>query len=472
MVGFTYPQKGEIIKYLSEKTNWENRFDMAFFSDETRRWKPTSSRGVYKLINPDQSKGILAHEQNGVFIKYERKGDNTLLEDESGRKIVCNQTISEGVQDSSFTTLPILTVSELGLKDPSTSVAEIPGADIFVRFHADKTKTIFLEKIGRKIQIAEPTAKIEKKSTAGRYFHTIKFNRASSLPHLKLVLARDLCLQPDLRAVNVDDPEKGHLWIQAILNNAFEEEDRNEWQSELTEWDKMEAHDRLFPKSIEKDWHDTTEFEGFATDLSKQFCVALTDTDFEISTSLDNREAIWSQGAVYSISLAKRKNIIARTMDDVQTDNIVSLLQNGADFEDHRSRLWKYALIENPEAPILTNHMRKALRGNFGLSAHDCAVMTVDKNLCLIAMSHDSLAYIALAHAASLHLMDMIQNRSSDTKLMLDLLRQGADLKYLDFENSRNGHSFANYMRDFDCYELLGAMRSEWGVHDLRKPQL
>lgn len=70
----TYSQKQNILEFLFNPINWENRFDLNFFMDEKRKWRFRSDNEISISTNQDKAEIFAVSKQTGaaVHLKNER----------------------------------------------------------------------------------------------------------------------------------------------------------------------------------------------------------------------------------------------------------------------------------------------------------------------------------------------------------------------------------------------------------------
>lgn len=465
----TYAQKRAILDYLSDAHHWSNRFDMAFFMDKSRRWKSYSAGDVAYLVEPEGETAFLHHKPSGATLTVIRVGRDLLAEDESGRLLAIEdgRPAMEYTEDGTFS--PIRSESEW-LDHANT--AHLPALDLHVRFAADGSKSLFFDAGGLRVDIGAPELKYEERRHPGRLFHAVDFTVGDAAafglePHdlmvgAKLVIAKDLGIEPEIRAFNALDPEKALAFTLDLMTDKWDPDWKGPWQ-----W-----RPKLKPKvgdisPLQKAWHDSTEFEGHFVAVPTRFTIEKTDDGYSFRTCLDDREAIRAQARVAHEAseggIPTVDTLAARTAPE----KLLHFLRHGAAVRDHRNREWSCVLAHAQKAAILAEEARAAMRSHFGLGAFHFAAVGLDRDLCVLAMDATALEDVSAANASSRGLSAMIRRGDTDTGAMRAFMEGGASYRHIDPEAASKGRTFAEEMLEAGNTALLAAYQAIYGKRPL-----
>jgi len=394
----SYAQKQRLIDHFSSAENWQNRFNMAFFMDDAKKGVSRDIANLSRFVN-DTGKKIIVTHRTGASLSFEKRDDGSIvIIDESGLSMM----VDAGGVHSNWAQLA----------DPHAfllkNIVEIPGTDIAVHFTDKGDKSLIFGRWDKQVDIPGPLAPITTPLQKGAQIHVATLSEATAqawglqatqlMNAVKLVIACDLGIEPRINAQNV--PESYTLYTKP----------RD--QSLPARWQRG---DEIMAMHIEqKLWRDTTQFEGYNIPLPDNFHTEIDDGGLNVITSLDQREAIWSQGDVYHNVLESGAAPVAMVNANTTPAHLLNLLQNGAMTKDRRGREWSYVLVKTRDTLAIAPKVRGAVKDQFGLSACHCAVITFEQDLCIIAMNTHVL------EAASKH-------RADKQSLLQKLVEEGLE---------------------------------------------
>jgi len=474
-----YLQKQAIIHFLADPSHWVNAFDMAFFNDKTRKWKSRTEKGVTIKSSDDGMQHVMAHDKTRAWVSFSREADDIILNDESGHRLSCFADDYTTKIQSDAEVLPMHSESEMGLRDPTAHVAQAPVSGIFIRFDARGGKTIFFASHGQKVTLPAPEFMGDEPKAPGRFFHEISLTEAvagtigmdaGSLMHAtKLVIARDIGVEPELPAFNVFDPDKLLAMALDFMTDKYDPDWKGPWQ-----WRPKIKPSVGDVSKLQKAWADSTEFEGHHIAVPKRFYVERRDDGYAVRTSLDDREAIWAQGNVFLDAVTGTTPHVETFSSRTTPDGLLHMLSHGQMAHDHRGREWSYILVHAHETAQLAEKTRTTMRDHFGLTAYNFATLNFENGLCMMAMDAAVLERISAASRATVEMMAMITRGQGDAPLLQKFLEAGADLKYINPDAARQGRTFANEMADTGNAALLAAYAATRQLHDMsgQKPAI
>jgi len=468
-----YLQKQAIIHFLADPSHWVNAFDMAFFTDKTRKWKSRTEKGVTIKSSDDGTQHVMAHDKTHAWVSITRDEGSIVLNDESGQRLSYFADDDTTNIQSDAEVLLMLSESEMGLRDPAAHVAQAPVFGIFVRFDDKGGKTIFFTSHGQKIMLPAPEFIGDEPKVPGRFFHeiglteavagTIGMDAGSLMQATKLVIARDIGVEPDLPAFNALDPEKVFQLALNFTTDKYDPDWKGPWQ-----WRPKIKPSVGDVSKLQKAWSDSTEFEGHHIAVPKRFYVERRDDGYAVRTSLDDREAIWAQGNIFMDAITSTTPHVETFSSRTTPDGLLHMLNHGQLAHDHRGREWSYILVHAHETAQLAEKTRISMRDHFGLTAYNFATLNFENGLCMMAMDAAVLERISAASRATVEMMATITRGQGDASLLQKFLAAGADLKYINPEAAREGRTWANELANTGNTALLAAYAATRQVHDMR----
>ncbi len=469
-----FNQKTGLISYLSNPSNWSNVFNADFFTDKKRKWDTIHTNGLKVQTSPDHAQVLVSDESTGrslFFDKTER--GHMKVTDEHGRSFIYdNSTISSQNQMVADVS-PLFSAAEFGLTEKDVHAAMIDDMSSVCRFDASGNVTIFLESTGQRVDLNNDKPGVEQPSHPGRFFHQIPLNDdqvteweihpAYALTFAKLVIAKDLNIEPNLYATNEIDEDKAAILLQEYLRTKYDEDWDGPEAWRPIKQDKEKVPDVM--KLAEKEWSDSTEFEGYSIALPTRFFVQKTDAGYDIRTSSDAKHSIWTQGQLMNIALNNKINAVQTVSDKTSINSVLHVLGHAENTTDHLDRDWNFAVLQTGAAKKVVQLMNGVAQDNFGLDAWNYAAITIDDETCMIAMESETLEGVKAANQASHEIMAMIKDGNTDIDRLHDLLEMGADYRFIDYDQTMAGKTFADVMIQHENFELLAGMRDAQGIH-------
>ncbi|NBX66821.1 MAG: hypothetical protein EBQ96_07490 [Proteobacteria bacterium] len=413
-MAFTYEQKQALIAYLSNPVHWTNVFDMAFFSDETRRWKSYTYGDMTAVINDEGTKCILTHRHNGSSLTLEKLNDRTVITDESGHTVIIRGTSIDTKQDD----VRISPVS----KDPAATEAHNDNDEfcaalsqfgVYVGINGFGRKSVLVDAAGKKVVLDGVMTRDEKPAPRGKFFHAIEISEDAAeqlgLPvhgmmmGAKLVIALDMDLEPDIRLFNALDPDRVFGMALDFVKDKWDASWKGPWQ-----WRPKVESTVGDISHLQKTWADSTQFEGHFVAAPMNFFIERTDTGYSLGLTLDGRERIWSHGTILKTAIDGSAPVIETVTSKTEPYTLLHLLRRGIPVRDHRDREWLYTLLRAKEAAGIAKQTRAALRTHFGLSGRDVAVINYADGALMMAGSVRSLEPVFMRDRATLERMALM----------------------------------------------------------------
>lgn len=423
-MGITYQQKRQILAFMSDRAHWENVFNMDFFMDERRKWQSSGKKnGITVHTSPDKSSFLIVDEnEGGGAITLSRAEDRQLrISDESERIMFLSQegqNLEIKIEGAGTDVSDMASEKEIGLDEKDARVVVVPELAAYVRFYEDGSKRVFLDDASRKITFDPPLNERSRTLQEGRYFHVVEFDLdsaenwglspVSALIGTKLIVSKDLSIEPDIRTFNDLDPQKAQEYLAYLLRDEWDETYSGPWQ-----WRPKKEKQVGDISHLHKHWVDTTEYEGHFVGLPKQFYVRKTAKGFALATSLDNREAIWSQTAILNQTIDGAAKPVQLVRPNLSPRTLLHVLNHGETIEDHRGREWKCAVVETDNTATIANEARTLSRENFGLTACHFSAVNYDRNTCFLAMDAQAHERLTLAYDATVEVLHRFTSGAS-----------------------------------------------------------
>jgi hypothetical protein len=189
------------------------------------------------------------------------------------------------------------------------------------------------------------------------------------LDAIKLILARDFGIEPNLKAGNARHYDKTMYFMYNAIQSG------NMGNLELT----------LIP------WDDVTEFEGNYTATPEHFTVQLQDTGFDVRLTAYDREGVVSGGMAARAALGSSIPPVELPGSDIELTRLFHILSKGTSVRGPDDKELVYNTIHVRNAPRLANSVRDRLMQHYHLKGYECAVFAIDRNLCLMVTNPGTL---------------------------------------------------------------------------------
>ncbi len=466
-----FNQKVGIIDHLALPDNWSNIFNMDFFADETRKWTHKEANGLTVLTSDDDKKCKVIDADNGRSLLIEQRSNNRIkVTDEHGQSFILSQGKVKSRGDTVANVAPIQSTNEFGFDDETAKPYIHETMGVIARFNDDGSKSIFFEDLGHRVDMNTHGDGINQQSHPGQFFHKISFDDSTfkewdihpayAMMFAKLVIAKDLNIEPSLKAFNELDEDKAATLLMAYLEDEYDEE----WDGPEA-WRAKKKKEKIGIEKAEKPWNDTTEFKGYQADLPSKFFIQKTNDGYDLTTSSDSKHSILAQGAL--LQQARKNNILSiqSVNENTATQSVLHMLNQGHSTEDHLGREWSFVVLQSNAARKIVDSMNAVAHNTLGVSSNDYAAINFSDNESLIAMETETLKRVTMAYSASLEVMDMIKNDDNSQDRLEELLEMGADYRFIDQASAFKGNSFADVMREAENYALLNALENIGGIH-------
>ena len=477
MIKLSFTQKVRIIDHLSVPDNWSNIFNMSFFTDESRKWSRKTVDDLTISASPDGTKCKVMDEKNGRSLAVSRQGGRVKVTDEHNQSFILSEGTVKSRGDTVSDVTPIRSTEEFGFADDTAKPVVLESMGVVLRFNDDGSKAVFFEDIGHRVDMNAHGDGVSAENHPGRFFHKISLTEgtfkewdihpAYAMMFAKLVIAKDLNIEPGLHAQNEIDEQKAAFLLAQYLKERLDDMDMPEtWKgNQPISMTDLGGKAKNAISAAEKPWDDTTEFGGYDAALPNRFFITKTDDGYDLTTSSDAKHSIWSQGEL--LRQARGSNILSIQTVNANTaaENVLHMLNKGNTVEVHLGREWQFVVLDSPAAQKVVTNMNDVAHNAFGIDSHDYAAINFDDTRSLLAIEGETLGRVMVEYAASRSVMKMITDGDTDTSKLNDLLDMGADYRYIDPDAASKGRTFTDLMKESENFELLAMMRDVMGIH-------
>jgi hypothetical protein len=425
-----FRQKEQIIAHVARRRNWRDDFDTAFLTDPNRKTKTSLINGLsvsYSLFD-----SVINIERTDIDISIEIKrigiGLGIVLPD--GRVLMLSQT-------------PLLFTNRkkisLGSFDPKGErYAHIQ--DFMIAIDENGVIDLQLPELNQSAIIHPLKAPQRSVIKQGRFFHKISFNHHTHgkkwglepetlLMAAKLIIARELGIEPDLHAINAFDEDSvvPYLAERAVIERDLSTGMPPQWSPF-----KDKPIDGAHLLSLQKAWSDSSDFEGHRIETPRLFCIRKGDKGYDFYVGLDHKQQLLTLGHVTLQALRndQRPTNIFGNKENFST--LLHTLEHGAETTDPEGNLWKYAFIAHEEAAAFAQRLRQQCHGTYGINRQDMLTLAVEPDCCLMMMRAKAIEPVKTAFHSTVALARMLEKNSDDTEMFKAYLQQGADIRYLD----------------------------------------
>lgn len=413
----SYAQKQEFLKFLADPSNWENRFDEDFLLDKDRKANVAFSDGYAIALNDKRDQGWIAKHGLSSRLFFEQKGSKLTITDESGKTVTLNRS-GKG--------------KPIGKDKPPKDWEEefeLPSFQLTICITEDGRKLLRDQITSRFIEFDAPHPDYYTpfKGTTS-HFHAVSIDELTAMQRFelrliplfaaaKLILGRELGLQPSMKGVNELQPFTSAKTIYV---------------------EEGDDHAKAMIDAHEAGWHDSTEFSGHRLELAKRFFINETDDGFELRTHFGHKARILNFG--HLLEQALNGNMEAIVLSDlaanpfregISLQGALHLTSNGRFGEDKQSRPWRYVLLKTPQAPALASLLRELFRDQIGIDDDHYCALNIDQHKCLLAINEDAYQALRQGYDATMELLRLAREGTLDDKKLETLLEKGANPKFL-----------------------------------------
>lgn len=377
----SYAQKRLIITHLGQQDLWQNLFDADFFNAPYRKW-PSKTDGDIQISHEINTGAYLLHKPTGSSLSVEKEEDVLVVTDESGKRVVIKSNEIQSVEDDLIKVENVDPTDAL-INGTEGKAVELSDLNLFVNFAVDGRKSLFLSAARKRLDFPQPSQNYLAEIPEGRFLHGIPFTSdifldlGGNIPtSVKLIVAKDFGVEPDLRALN-------SLHYGAAAQDILF----------LENWGPQGlAQKNVIPSSLEVAWTDSTEFTGYRIALPNNFALRKTEQGFTLLTTLDGRERIFAHSAVLQSATVKLNSVVDTVNSKTPPHQLLETLSDSDLFSDHRGGEWNGFIFESKHSAEIAAQIRAVMTDNLHISGQDCAIINFDEGRCLLAIRNDTLA--------------------------------------------------------------------------------
>lgn len=217
---------------------------------------------------------------------------------------------------------------------------------------------------------------------------------------------------------------------------------------------------------VEKPWRDITDFQGSQVGTPRGFGVRKQKDRFVIAMGTDEKQHILSCRNIFLAAADEPQTHASATLESakVKPETLINILNDGQTDIDQYGHKWRSTLLVSTDRRINPKTIRDTLQNRLHLERNMYYAINVAPDTCLVAALESSFQKAATRYEASTALMKHITSGGTDTDLIRECLKNGADLKYIDPSATRNAKTFSSVMRAHACIEGLIVMRETQGI--------
>lgn len=219
-----------------------------------------------------------------------------------------------------------------------------------------------------------PETKETEPGYSGRFPHRIEFNDRSLQRFAKLVLAKDIGLEPDLKAITTYDQQAMMLQLYQrttqINNNGHQEKRRP--------------------------YSDSTDFDGADIATPKKFYMELTHDGFAIMLSTEDRALVREHKPLLDFAKSSKATPIqAAALNTLDEASVIKLIEAGETIDGLETK-WQVYIFQADAHTNIVNDAREILTAKLGLEQSSTA-FCFNENSALIAVKYGEVESATIA---------------------------------------------------------------------------
>jgi hypothetical protein len=379
----SYGQKQDIIGRLADKSQWENRLDPDWLKYAGQRDSQIFRDNV--IYTPLTHRHVILRDMGTkALLELEFYDDRVRIRDEHDKDIFFD-TDKKKFEDPENLGVTIKAYRFKDFEDIRKQTTNLDLGDITIAFLDSGAKRIFFHRPGYIADFAPAPESLRKKNELLRIFqlhHAISFPNvqkdALDINTIKLVIARDFAVEPDLRAHNT--------LLHAGLNNTYGSDDFD---------------------FIEEPWTDSTEFTG--PEVAVPFNYRVESTKHGVDVYMDSERRDWLMA---NAQLAQRAFSMAaapwRVDRNVLPEDILDEIKNGECVTVNNGSSWRVNVYQTEYAPVIAHIARCFLRERMNMSGSDYLAINHAQDLFILGVKEDRLHAATKAHEITKKAVDKV----------------------------------------------------------------
>ncbi|MBP7722956.1 MAG: hypothetical protein KA155_10540 [Alphaproteobacteria bacterium] len=386
----SYKQKQDIIERLADKSQWENRLDPDWLKYAGRRDSQIFRNNV--IYTPLTHRHVILRDMGTkALLELEFYDDRVRIRDEHDKDIFFD-TDKKNFEDPENLGVTLKAYRFKDFEDIRKQTTNLDLGDITIAFLDSGAKRIFFHKPGYIADFAAAPESLRKKNELLRIFqlhHAISFPNvqkdALDINTIKLVIARDFAVEPELRALNT--------LLHASLNSSYYSDDC---------------------EFVEEPWSDTTEFTGFEVAVPFNYRVETTKDGVDVYMDGERRDWLMANA-----QLAQRAFTMAaapwKAERNLRPEDILEGIQNGEYVTANNGSRWRMSVYQTEYAQVMAHNARRFLGKHMHMQGSDYLALSHAEDLFMLGVNVERL------HAASA--AQEISKRVADKVTMLNILQ-------------------------------------------------
>lgn len=379
----SYRQKQDIIDRLADKSQWENRLDPDWLKYAGRRTTQIIKNNV--IYTPLTHRHVILRDMvTKALLELEFYDKRVRIRDEQDKDIFFD-TDKKNFEDPEKLGVTLNAYRFKDFEDIRKQSTNVDLGDISVVFLDSGAKRIFFHKPGYIADFSPVSESLRNKNELLRIFqlhHAISFPNvqadALDINTIKLVIARDFAVEPELRALNT--------LLDAKLNRSYYSDDC---------------------EFVEEPWSDTTEFTGPEVAVPLNYRVEATKDGVDVYMDGERRDWLMANA-----QLAQRAFTMAaapwKAERNLRPEDILAGIQNGEHITASNGSTWRMSVYQTEYAQVMAHNARRFLGKHMHMQGSDYLAFNHGENLFMLGVNEERLRAASAAQEITKRLADKV----------------------------------------------------------------
>jgi hypothetical protein len=379
----SYRQKQDIIDRLADKSQWENRLDPDWLKYAGRRTTQIIKNNV--IYTPLTHRHVILRDMvTKALLELEFYDKRVRIRDEQDKDIFFDID-KKNFEDPEKLGVTLNAYRFKDFEDIRKQSTNVDLGDISVVFLDSGAKRIFFHKPGYIADFSPVSESLRNKNELLRIFqlhHAISFPNvqadALDINTIKLVIARDFAVEPELRALNT--------LLDAKLNRSYYSDDC---------------------EFVEESWSDTTEFTGPEVAVPLNYRVEATKDGVDVYMDGERRDWLMANA-----QLAQRAFTMAaapwKAERNLRPEDILAGIQNGEHITASNGSTWRMSVYQTEYAQVMAHNARRFLGKHMHMQGSDYLAFNHGENLFMLGVNEERLRAASAAQEITKRLADKV----------------------------------------------------------------
>lgn len=206
------------------------------------------------------------------------------------------------------------------------------------------------------------------------FSNSLKTQGYECLNASKIIISREIDIQPSLKATNEFTPWKFRGLVEYGIEKLKNGEPTNIGKEDID--------------NLQTEWKDVTEFNGHDVATPFMFSVQMVKDGFNFLFTHTNKERILSHTSLLD-QVSRNEGTPQKRERNITPKDLMRTLENGQQMKDHRGNDWVTAAVNQPVAFKAWEAFR---HDDMRLSGDHVAAINYDNNRAMIAMEANAFA--------------------------------------------------------------------------------